>query len=227
MDAEGVAPAKKYYDKYGVTFPALVDPDFATGFGYVPWTFFVDEHGVVRAKGDDWEPLIQALEKLKPVTPEILARWSDSKIRLSAQAIAELAQKQAEDPDDLELVTDLASRYLTVGRRAEATTLLRASADKHQAREIARTGSAETKHALSRVYLQLSRALEGDRPAQVTAARTAYFLAPSIGLAKQISRIAEPARFDDRPDGRLDNPYRNHYAKQIQADREAWLRAVK
>ena len=43
LDAEGIAPAKLYYEKFGVTFPSLVDPDYATGFGAVPKTFFVDE----------------------------------------------------------------------------------------------------------------------------------------------------------------------------------------
>ncbi len=226
MDAEGVAPAKKYYEKHGVTFPSLVDPNFATGFGYVPWTFFVDEHGVVRAKGKDWKQLIKPVEELKPVTPAILAQWSDSKPRLSAKAIAALEQKQQASPTDLDLATDLASRYFTVGRDADAKTLLRAIAENHNARKIAREGDQETKQRLSRVFLQLSRAEEGDRPAQLEAARTAYFLAPTIGLAKQISRIADPTKFDDRPDGQLDNPYRNQYAKEIKADRELWLKAA-
>lgn len=48
LDAEGIAPAKLYYERFGVTFPALVDPNYVTGFGAVPKTFLVDEHGVVR-----------------------------------------------------------------------------------------------------------------------------------------------------------------------------------
>ena len=30
LDAEGIAPAKRYYQKHRVTFPALVDPNYST-----------------------------------------------------------------------------------------------------------------------------------------------------------------------------------------------------
>ena len=48
LDAEGIAPAKLYYEKFGVEFPSLVDPNYATQFGVIPKTFFVNEHGVVQ-----------------------------------------------------------------------------------------------------------------------------------------------------------------------------------
>ncbi|HRX81162.1 MAG TPA: TlpA disulfide reductase family protein, partial [Pirellulaceae bacterium] len=67
LDAEGVAPAKLYYEKFGVTFPALVDPDYATQFGAVPKTFFVDEQGVVLEL-KDWEGQLARLGPLRPVT---------------------------------------------------------------------------------------------------------------------------------------------------------------
>lgn len=224
MDAEGVAPAKKYYQKHGVTFPALVDADYATGFGYVPWKFFVDEHGVVRSKGGDWQKLIKPFDQLKPVTPDILAKWSDPEVRLGARALGKVERRQREQPRNLAITTDLASRYLALNRKAEARELLRAATANHDAKKVARSGSPGKQQALSRAYLQLSRTL-AERPARVKAARTAYFLNPTIGLAKQISRIADPARFDNREDGRLDNPYRNNYASQIKKDRATWLQA--
>ena len=227
MDAEGPAVAKKYYEKYGVTFPSLVDPNHATGFGYVPWTFFVDEHGVVRGKGKNWKELATSAKPLKPVTPEVLEQWSDSKKRLSPEAIAQLEQKLAKDPHSLSLITDLTSRYLSVGREADAKLILRLVAGAKDAREVAREGSREEKELLSSAYLQLSRAEQGDRDASLKAARMAYFLKPSIGLAKQISRIADPAKFDDRPGGKFDNAYREGYARQIKADRAAWLEESK
>ncbi|MEM7013188.1 MAG: TlpA disulfide reductase family protein [Verrucomicrobiota bacterium] len=225
MEAEGIEPAKMYYEKHGVTFPALVDPNFETGFGYVPWTFFVDEHGVVRAKGDIWKSLIKPDDELKPVTPEVLTKWSDSESRFKPEAIAELRKTQQENPDDLSAATDLASRYLTLGETKDAEIVLQAAVDAYDAKAAAKTGSRELRALLSRAYLLLSRAEKGDRDAQLKAARTAYFLAPTIGLAKQISRIADPTKFDDRPDGKLDNPYRNNYAKEIQKDREVWLKS--
>lgn len=225
MDSEGIEPAKKYYETYGVTFPALVDPDFATGFGYVPWTFFVDEHGVVRGKGDEWKTMIKPADKLKPVSPQILAQWTDSNSRLAPEAVDALRQEQQDSPEDLSIATELASRYLTLGEEPKAKAVLQAAAAAYDAKAVAKAGEPEQRTLLSRAFLQLSRAEEGDHAARVEAARTAYFIAPSIGLAKQISRIADPAKFDDRPDGTLDNPYRNDYAKRIAADRAAWLAA--
>jgi peroxiredoxin len=223
MDSEGIEPAKKYYEKHGVTFPSLVDPNFATGFGYVPWTFFIDEHGVVRGKGDDWKKMIKPTNKLRPVTPRILAKWTSSKSRLMPEVMAALQEKQQERPKDLSIATELASRYLTLGEGAKAEIILNAAIGSYDAKQVARTGGKEQRILLSRAYLQLARAEKGDRRAQVDAARTAYYLAPSIGLAKQISRIADPGKFDNRPDGKLDDPYRNNYAKRILADRKVWL----
>ena len=227
MDAEGPAVAKKYYEKSGVTFPSLVDPNHATGFGYVPWTFFVDEHGVVRGKGKNWKELATSTKPLKPVTPEVMEQWSDSKKRLSPEAIAQLELKTNKDPFDLTYITDLTSRYLTVGRETDAMKVLRIVTRAKDARAIAREGSPEEQALLARAYLQLSRAEQEDHKARVEVARMAYFLKPSIGLAKQISRIADPAKFDDRPGGKFDNAYREGYARRIKADRAAWLEEAK
>ena len=60
LDVEGVEPAKRYYEKFGVTFPSLVDPNYATRFGAVPKTFFVDELGVVQS-ARSWERRLKTL----------------------------------------------------------------------------------------------------------------------------------------------------------------------
>ncbi len=100
MDVEGVEPAKRYYEKYGVKFHALVDPNYATRFGYVPWTFFVDEHGVVQ-DSKDWQSRIKPKDQLKPVTPAVRAKFTSAKDRLQADAIAELARKHQALATDL------------------------------------------------------------------------------------------------------------------------------
>ena len=70
LDAEGIAPAKLYYEKFGVTFPALVDPNYATGFGAVPQTFSVDEYGVVQSLRD-WENRLKPADQLESVTDDV------------------------------------------------------------------------------------------------------------------------------------------------------------
>lgn len=60
-------------------------------------------------------------------------------------------------------------------------------------------GNFEEKQLLSRACVQLSRAEQGDREAPLQTDRIAYILNPSIGLNKQISRIAAPAKSDDQP----------------------------
>ena len=128
LDAEGVVPAKKYYDRFGVTFPALVDPDYATQFGAVPKTFFVDEHGVVQ-NARDWEQQLAKLSSPRKVGDEIRSQWTKPGERLDAKAIAGLSAASAKLPNDLAIATQLGSRYLALGLDAEARrVLLRATA---------------------------------------------------------------------------------------------------
>ena len=174
MEAEGIESAKRYYDKHGVTFPALVDPHFATGFGFVPWTFFVDEHGVVRGKGGDWKKLIKPAREFKAVTPQVLAQWSDSKNRLTREVMVSLEEKLDQHPGNLSIATELASRYLAPGEKAQGKSILEKAIRNHDARKVATSGEKDQQDLLSRAYLQLSLGETGNRDAQLAAARTAY-----------------------------------------------------
>jgi hypothetical protein len=86
LDAEGIAPAKIYYDRFGVTFPALVDPDYATQFGTVPKTFFIDEHGVVQ-NARNWEQQLDESVAVRPVGDEVRSKWLQPGARLGPAAI--------------------------------------------------------------------------------------------------------------------------------------------
>ncbi|MBI2477163.1 MAG: hypothetical protein HYV60_00435, partial [Planctomycetia bacterium] len=101
LEAEGIAPAKLYYERFGVTFSALVDPDYATQFGAVPKTFFVDEHGVVLEL-KNWEQRIATLRPIRPITETIRSQWSLPGNRLDAAAIARLTAANAMNPKDLQ-----------------------------------------------------------------------------------------------------------------------------
>ena len=112
LDSEGVAPAKRYYEEFGVTFPALVDPNYATKFGAVPKTFFIDEHGVVMdAKKDGgWESQLSKLPDPKSATDEIKSKWSRPADRLTKSSIAELVASNEAKPKELETAAELGSR---------------------------------------------------------------------------------------------------------------------
>ena len=56
-------------------------------------------------------------------------------------------------------------------------------------------------------------------------ATTSFYLHPTIGFGKQISRIIAPEKFDGRPKGDFDNDFREGTLKRLQAEREAWLNA--
>ena len=221
IDAEGVAPAKLYYEKYGVTFPSLVDPDYATRFGAVPKTFFVDEHGVVRDL-KNWEQQLATLGDTQRITKAIRSQWSEPASRFDSAALAELAEANLNKPDDLEIATQLGSRYLALELHTEARTVLKRAVERYDAKTVARTGGNEAR-LLGQAYFHLLRCYEGDRPSQVSHATTSYYLNPSIGFAKQIARIIAPESFDDRPDGRLDNTFREATYQRLKRERAAWL----
>lgn len=221
LDAEGIAPAKLYYDKYDVTFPALVDPDYATQFGAVPKTFFVDEHGVVQDL-KDWEQQLSSLGEVKPVTKSIRTQWSVPESRLDSGALAELASANSKSPTDLAVATQLGSRYLALGLRTETQTVLHRAVAPCDVKTVARKGGAQAK-LLGQAYFQLMRAHEGNRAVQHEYATTSYYLNPSIGFAKQIARIIDPSKFDNRPDGRLDDTFRQATYERLKQERAAWL----
>ncbi|MEX0704781.1 MAG: TlpA disulfide reductase family protein [Planctomycetales bacterium] len=221
LDVEGAAAAKPYYEKHGVTFPALVDPNYATGFGVVPLTFFVDEHGVVR-KLAGWEERLKPAEKLRPVTDEIRGQWTEPGSRLSAAAIAELAARHEADPTDLAASVELASRYADLGLIAEARAVLEPAVNRHDAKTVARGEDAERARLLGQAYLQLARASEGNRDRQVECATLAFYLHPTVGFGKQIARIISPEKFD-LPDGSFDNRFREGTLARLKKERAAWL----
>ena len=224
LDAEGVGPAKEYYDKFGVTFPSLVDPNYATKFGAVPKTFFVDEFGVVMSVRG-WEAKLPQLGPLKPVSEEIRLQFSDSHSRLGAAAVAALARDNASASNDLTIAVQLASRYNQLGLHAEAFRIVKTAVTgiDLQNAAIANDGSAAL---LSQAYLQLSRSCVDDRNLQVKYATTSFYLNPTIGFGKQIARIISPEKFDGRPDGSFDNEFREGTLRRLKTQRDEWLKAV-
>jgi len=221
LDAEGIAPAKRYYDRFGVTFPALVDPDYATRFGAVPKTFFVDEHGVVLEL-ENWQQRLSKLGPPRLVSKEIRAQWTDPTKRLDAVQLARLTEANEENSHDLALSTQLGSRYLALGLRDEARAVLLRAITPYQAKDIARAGGEQAR-LLGQAYFQLARAFEGDRDAQVRHATHSYYLNPSIGFGKQIARIISPDKFDGRPNGDFDNRFREATLSRLVRERKAWL----
>ncbi len=221
LDAEGIAPAKIYYEKFGVTFPALVDPDYATGFGAVPKTIFIDEHGVVL-NARNWESQLEKMGETLPVPKSVRAKWTPAGARLDSAAIASLAEQNRRVPNDLSIATQLGSRYLALGLRSEAQSVLRRAVDAHDAKSIAQDKD-EQSQLLGQAYFQLSRACEGDREQQVKYATLSFYVAPTIGFGKQIARIIAPDKFDGRPTGDFDNRFREGTLRRLVGERKDWL----
>jgi hypothetical protein len=221
LDAEGVPPAKKYYDRFGVTFPALVDPDYATQFGAVPKTFFVGEDGKVLAL-ENWEQRLATVDSAQLIGSETEAKWSKPNQRLDAAEIRRLSLASAAVPADLATATDLGSRYLALGLKNEARKVLQRAVDLHDAKSVARANDAVAT-LLGQAYFQLARCSD-DRETLVSHARLSFYLNPSVGFGKQIARLIAPEKFDDRPHGDFDNPFREATLKQLQRERAEWLR---
>ncbi len=221
LDAEGIAPAKLYYDKFRVTFPSLVDPDYATQFGAVPKTFFINEHGIVQ-DSKDWEQQLASLGDTQPVTDPIRSQWSQSASRLDSAALAELVEANSKSPNDLAVATQLGSCYLALELRAEAQVVLNRAIERYDVKAIAEQGGSDSR-LLGQAYFQLMRSHEGDRDTQVRHATTSYYLNPTIGFAKQIARIIDPESFDGTPDGRLDDTFREATYQRLKRERAAWL----
>ena len=226
LDSEGIAPAKKYYEKFGVTFPALVDPDYATKFGAVPKTFFVDEHGVImdaRKKGG-WEAQLAKLPAVGAVTEEVRSQWSDTTERLDESSMKQLIDKIEQEPGDLETAAELGSRYIALEQYKKADAVLSRAAGKLDAQTVARTDKDISRH-LSRVYFQWSRAAVADRQQQVERATISFYLDPTVGYGKQIARIISPEKFDGRPKGDFDNKFREGTLRRLKHERAKWLQS--
>lgn len=222
LDAEGIAPAKLYYERFGVTFPALVDPNYATGFGAVPKTFLIDEHGVVQEL-DDWKARIEANRPVKPVTPDIRDYWMAPGQRLSSESIARLVESFESNPRDLQAAVDLSSRYLDLNLPADAKRVLTKVTKPLDPLQVARGNNSRQSQLLGQAYFQLARASQGDREDQVRYATLSFYLNPSVGFGKQIARMIAPEKFDHRPDGDFDNEFREGTLRRLRAERSAWL----
>lgn len=222
LDAEGIAPAKIYYDRFGVTFPALVDPDYATQFGAVPKTFFIDEHGVVQ-NARQWEQQLAQLPNVRPVGDEVRSQWSPPGARLSGAAISKLSAASSRKPHDLGVATQLASRYAALGLHSEASRVLFRAVQQHDAKSTARSGGRQAK-LLGQAYFQLSRSCVGDQQKQVEYATQSFYLNPTVGFGKQVARIIAPERFDGRPAGDFDNTFREATLSRLKSERAEWLR---
>lgn len=221
LDAEGISPAKRYYERFGVKFPALVDADYATRFGAVPKTFLVDERGVVVVT-KDWRSRLPQLGELAPVTDATKAKWSKPGSRLDSSAILELVSAQSQKPGDLTVATQLGSRYVALGLHEKARVVLRRAAEHYDARVVAKSGGEEAR-LLGQAYFQLCRSYEGERDRQVHYATLSFFLSPTVGFGKQIARIISPEKFDGRPNGGFDNSFREGTLRRLKREREAWL----
>lgn len=223
MDVEGIPPAKLYYDEHGVTFPALVDPNYATQFGAVPKTFFVNEHGVVQQlKG--WEKHLD--KPVRPVTDAVREKWSKSSEIDAAQQMGRLARIYEKDPDNLMIATELGSRYLAAGLPKAARGVLRATVKKYDAHQVATSTDKQKAALLGQAYLQLARATLDNRDQQVEYATLSYYLNPSIGFAKQIARLIAPNKFDHRQNGDFDNEFREATRRRLEKQRRDWLKAT-
>jgi hypothetical protein len=221
LDAEGIAPAKIYYEKFGITFPSLVDPNYATRFTAVPKTIFVDELGIVQ-DAKDWESKLAAMTAPATVTDKVRSQWSAPGARLQSVAIAGLVARSRKAPDDLSIATQLGSRYLALGLHTEAQAALRRAVEAHDAKAVAREKDAQTT-LLGQAYFQLARACEENREQQVQYATLSFYVAPSIGFGKQIARIIDPQKFDGRPQGDFDNRFREGTLRRLVAERKQWL----
>ncbi|MEM6277856.1 MAG: TlpA disulfide reductase family protein [Verrucomicrobiota bacterium] len=220
MDTEGIAPAKKQYERFGVTFPALVDPNYATRFDYVPWVFFVNEHGVVQEV--DWKDGVKSLEAYLPVSDYERDQWTSVGERTGVEAVAKLKADFEKDPRNLSLGSELASRLIALNQHKQAQSLLKPLVEKYDPLTIARSGDREQIVALADAFLQLSRA-EKEREDQVKAARLAYFVYPTKGYIKQVIRIEGPEYFDNTESGLMDSDYRSAGIRRLEAERKEWF----
>lgn len=223
LDAEGTAPAELYYKKHGVTFPALVDPNYATGFGAVPKTFFVDEHGVVQDLRK-WKEMLPTADDVLAVSEKTRSQWSNPSSRFEPGSLARLVEANRQSPRDMAIAAQLGSRYLALGLPNEAASILQRAVAGLNPKQIARQGGTQSQR-LGQAYFQLMRCFENDREKMIEYATLSYRVNPSIGFGKQITRLIDPAKFDETESGRLDNRFREATYRRLQRERAEWLEA--
>ena len=221
LDLEGVAPAKRYYEKYGVTFPALVDPNYATRFGAVPKTFFVNELGVVQ-NAKNWERRLADAAPVRRISDSIQKQWSDEEKRFDTRSLSQLVTANSRIPSDLLLAAQLGARFIALDLNEQATAVLLRAAECQNTKSAARTGGVIARR-LAQVHFQLARSYSNDAKKRVRHATLSYFLNPSIGLGKQIARLISPEKFDARSDGTLDNIFREATLQRLIRERKSWL----
>ncbi len=140
-------------------------------------------------------------------------------------AIARLVRKYQADPADLVTAVELASRYLALKLNAEARVVLTKSLKRHDPKQVAKSADRARSRLLGQAYLQLARACEGDRKAQVGHATMSFYLNPSVGFGKQIARVIAPEKFDHRPRGDFDNRFREGTLTRLRKERQEWLKS--
>ena len=135
---------------------------------------------------------MQSTRQLAKVTDRIRSQWSLPSARLEPEAIARLVKTLESDPSNLASAVDLASRYLDLKLKREAANVLRPTVQQYDSLEVARSRDGRVSELLGQAYFQLSRASEGNREKQVSYATLSFYLNPSVGYGKQISRIIAP-----------------------------------
>ena len=222
LDVQGIPPAKLYYDQHKVTFPSLVDPNYETKFGVVPKTFFVNEHGVVQPL-KNWESRLT--DPVQPITEEISSQWSKQSQSDRSVAMRKLEAAHRSDSTDLAAANELASHYLSDKQIDKAKRVLESAVSHYDAHDVALSAEKQQKQLLAQTYLQLARATESDQQTSVRYATLSYYLNPTIGFAKQISRLIAPEKFDNRPQGGFDNQFRESTRRRLEKQRREWLNA--
>ena len=149
----------------------------------------------------------------RPVTAKIRAQWSDPDARLDAAELARLTEANSRDQRDLDMATQLGSRYSALGLYQEARVVLQRAVKHCDTKAIAKAGGAASRQ-LGQAHFQLARAFEGDRDGQVRHATLSFYLNPTVGFGKQIARIISPEKFDGRPNGDFDNRFREETLKR-------------
>ena len=188
-DIQGAAAAQPWYEKHGITFPALVDSGNALGrvIGYaaIPNQFYIDELGVFHGnvKEDRLRTLLE--QPLEPVPANLAARLKAAALNRDPKSLMKRA-KDLPDHFDTQLAAGMAA--LHADRLADAIALLSRAAQ-------LRKDSAETWTLLARAHLAT-----GDKPAAANALREALEADPKNWIIhKQIWAIQHPERFYEGP----------------------------
>ncbi len=190
MDLD-LALAREWYERHKVTFPTLVDPNFAFNFSKIPHTYLVDERG--RVRGTDFEEgfargatdkAARGHDRRKPSRKSVEPVRAGE--RVSKREMARYEELCRKDPGDLASAVEFASRCLAAGRAGNARRVLtaateRAGDDRQGARQESPSGDL-----LAHAFVQLARSHAGDGGTQALFARRAIALKPPYALAKAL-----------------------------------------